>query len=186
MNYLGFKDRERANRALKESFFQVLSYWSRDWLKVVNLFFWSCLITWGAFISCKPVFVVVPFLVFPIYIYIYILDNMVLKWLIKDEADVGLQWTQSPLKFPCMCLGRNLRGSLWKGAKVWLCGSSLEALACVVYWREWRPIVGVSLFRDLLKVGRMEVGSLNWKVVQMRQAGSYWALWLTRKQRGIV
>ena len=43
---------------------------------------------------------------------------MVLKWLIKDEADVGLQWTQSPLKFLWMCLGRNLRGSLWKGAKV--------------------------------------------------------------------
>ena len=85
-----------------------------------------------------------------------------------------------------MCLGRNLRGSLWKEVEVLHRGSGLGALVCVVYWKEWRLDVEVSLLRGLLKVGRMEVGSLNWYVVQMRQTGSYGALWLTWKQRSII
>ena len=60
-----------------------------------------------------------------------------------------------------MCLGRNLRGSLWKEVEVLHCGSGLGVSVCVVCWKEWRFVVGVSLLRGLLKAKRMDVGSLN-------------------------
>ena len=49
-----------------------------------------------------------------------------------EEAEVRLQWTPSPLKSLWMCLGRSLRGSLWKEAEVLHRGSGLGALVCVV------------------------------------------------------
>ena len=49
----------------------------------------------------------------------------------------------------------------------------MRALVYVVYWKEWRLAIGVSLLRGLLKVERMEVGSLDWNVMQMRRVGSF-------------
>ena len=62
-----------------------------------------------------------------------------------------MQWTQSPLKFLWMCLGRDLRESLWKGAEVLLRGSSLRTSVCVVCWREWRLVVGGELVQRFVK-----------------------------------
>ena len=83
-------------------------------------------------------------------------------------------------------MGRDVRESLWKGAKALLRGSGLEVSVCAVCWKGWRLAAGVILCRVLLKGGRMEEGGLSWKVEQMRQVGSYCVLWLTQNQRDIV
>ena len=58
-------------------------------------------------------------------------------------------------------MGRDLRESLWKGAEVLLRGSGLEISVCVACWKEWRLAAGVLLCKVLLKVGKMEEGSLS-------------------------
>ena len=51
---------------------------------------------------------------------------------------------------------------------------------------ESRFVLSVGKSGGLLKARRMDVGSLNWNIVQIKQVGSYCVLWLTRKQRSIV
>ena len=57
-------------------------------------------------------------------------------------------------------MGRDVRESLWKGAKALLRGSGLEISVCAACWKGWRLAAGVILCRVLLKGGRMEEGGL--------------------------
>ena len=82
--------------------------------------------------------------------------------------------------------GEKLKGiivEISKGFTSWIRFGRLS-LCCLL--EGVKAYCRVSLLRGLLKVGRMEVGSLNWNIVQMRQADSYCALWLTWKQRSVV
>ncbi|RVW94986.1 hypothetical protein CK203_040075 [Vitis vinifera] len=58
-----------------------------------------------------------------------------------------------------MCLGRNLRGPLWKEVEVLHCGSGLGVSVCVVCWKEWRydPKVGCSKNCEQVKEAWMRV-----------------------------
>ena len=58
-------------------------------------------------------------------------------------------------------MGRDLRESLRKGAEVLLSWIKFGNLSLCCLLKEWRLAAGVLLCRVLLKVGKMEEGSLS-------------------------